>query len=386
MIGNEFNLAQTYTPDEYIKCWRYVHDRWESLGATNVAYVWNVCPQITERPYEAWYPGHGYVDWISSSYYGNGGNRLTVKDLGNPDPGYRQIVGLARRYKKPFMLGECGPYGGPRQSWRDWYEPFFQFVKWSGAKAFTFNNQPLLPESPAFGDERMEAMSPDVQRRWSAEMAKPLYLKPSPQLYDQIGFRRPGGGPAADVGRRHATGHAIDLLKKIDPSRDAISGDWTLTGGVLLFNGDREWSKLMLPGEPPEEYDLTVVAERVRGTEILVIGLVVGGKQAMVLLDGWGGGVSGLKRIDGKVSQDNETTHRGWRFVNGRRTTITCEVRKGGVAVSCDGKRIVDWQGDPSRLSLVEGWKVPDENRLFLGGWKGGSFRISRINLTPLDR
>jgi DNA invertase Pin-like site-specific DNA recombinase len=34
--------------------------------------------------------------------------------------------------------------------------------------------------------------------------------------------------------------------------------------------------------------------------------------QAMVLLDGWGGGVSGLERIDGKVSQDNETTHRGW--------------------------------------------------------------------------
>ena len=72
---------------------------------------------------------------------------------------------------------------------------------------------------------------------------------------------------------------------------------------------------------------------------------------------GWG--VSGLERIDGKVSQDNETTHRGWRFVNGRRATITCEVRKGGVAVTCDGKRIVDWRGDPGRLSLVEGWRGP---------------------------
>ncbi len=188
MIGNEFNLAQTYTPDEYIKCWRYVHDRWESLGATNVAYVWNVCPQITERPYADFYPGQKYVDWISSSYYGTGSNLLTVKALGNPDRGLKEIVGLSRHHKKPFMLGECGPYGGPRQSWRDWYEPFFQFVKWSGAKAFTFNNQPVLPESPAFGDERMEAMAADVQKRWAEEMGKSRYLKPTPQLYDQIGF------------------------------------------------------------------------------------------------------------------------------------------------------------------------------------------------------
>lgn len=385
MIGNEFNLAQTYSPAEYIQCWRYVHERWNLLGASNVAYVWSVCPQITERAYQDWYPGDAYVDWLSSSFYGTGSNGHMVKDLGNPDRGLREIVGLAKRHGKPFMLGECGPYGGSRQTWQDWYEPFFQFVKWSGAKAFTFNNQPVLPESPAFGDERMEAMSPDIQRRWSAEMGKPRYLKPTSQLYDQIGFRQRVENEVADAGARPAIEGRTNLLTLIDPERDTITGTWNLSGGVLSFAGDKEWSKLLLPGNPPPEYDLTLVAERVRGTEILVIGLVVEDRQAMVLLDGWGGGVSGLEQIDGQASRDNETTHRGWRFTNGRRTKILCEVRKGGVTVSCDSRRIVHWTGDPGRLSLVDGWRSPDKDRLFLGGWKGGSFRFHDAFLQPVN-
>jgi hypothetical protein len=56
------------------------------------------------------------------------------------------------------------------------------------------------------------------------------------------------------------------------------------------------------------------------------------------------------------------------------------------VAVTCDGKQIVDWKSDPGRLSLVEGWKVRQEDRLFLGGWKGGPFRIHRVEIRPVVR
>ena len=97
------------------------------------------------------------------------------------------------------------------------------------------------------------------------------------------------------------------------------------------------------------------------------------------------GGVSGLEKIDGKVSQDNETTHRGWRFTNGRPTTIVCKVRKNGVSVTCDGQMIFDWKGQADRLSIVEGWKVSDESRLFLGGWKGGAFRFRKLEVREVS-
>ena len=117
-------------------------------------------------------------------------NKILSKVMGgNPEPGYQQITALAKRHKKPFMLGEAGPFAGPVQSWKDWYEPFFGFVNSHGAKAFTFNNQPVLPECKEFGDERMEVMSKDIQHRWSAEMLKPRYLKPDANLFDVLGYK-----------------------------------------------------------------------------------------------------------------------------------------------------------------------------------------------------
>ena len=165
------------------------------------------------------------------------------------------------------------------------------------------------------------------------------------------------------------------------PSR--ATGGWRTR--CSTFAGDKEWSRIQVPYRPPEEYDLTVVAERVRGTEILVIGLVVGGKQAMVLLDGWGGGVSGLERIDGKVSQDNETTHRGWRFTNGRPTTVVCKVRRGGVSVTCDGDNIIDWKGTPAGSRSSGAGRCRTRGQLFLGGWKGGAFRFAKLEAREIS-
>lgn len=385
VLGGESNHSLRITPQEFVKAYRYVHDRWDKEGVTNVAYVWQVCPTIADVDYARYYPGDRYVDWFASSYYGN--SPETVKRIGSP-VGFEPMAAIARQKGKPFMIGESGPHLGTvglggKQTWDSWFRPYFETVRRHGVRAIVYNNFGILPDDTQWGEQRIARMERPIREAWGREMKDPIYLGASPGLFGELGYGPQAGKDSAGAGRSEgiSAGPAIDLLGRIDPRRDAVEGDWRLSKGVLTFAGDKEWSRIQVPYHPPEEYDLTVVAERVRGTEILILGLVVGGRQATVVLDGWGGGVSGLERIDGKVSQDNETTHRGWRFANGKPTTIVCKVRKSGVAVTCDGRQIVDWRGEAERLSVVGGWKVPDEKQLFLGGWKGGAFRFKKVEV-----
>lgn len=59
---------------DYVRLWRYVHERFERAGADNVIWVWS--PNIdapTLSPLEPLYPGDAYVDWIGlSGYFGHG--------------------------------------------------------------------------------------------------------------------------------------------------------------------------------------------------------------------------------------------------------------------------------------------------------------------------
>jgi hypothetical protein len=154
----------------------------------------------------------------------------------------------------------------------------------------------------------------------------------------------------------------------------------------LVYDGDQEWGRIEIPADIPDEYDLTIIAERISGSEILTIGLVCSGHQGMVLLDGWGGGVSGIELVDGKASSDNETTRRGFRFRNGEPTNVTCRVRKSSVIVACGKETITSDRGDPRRFPLTPGWSIPHEDRLFIGSWKGSRYRIHKVELFPNTR
>src|SRR5947207_921986 len=74
----------------------------------------------------------------------------------------------------------------------------------------------------------------------------------------------------------------VDLISKFDP-KNAIAGNWKLANGAIV--GTRTSggnAKLELKFTPPEEYDLTVVAERKETTGEapgIVFGLIGGGRQ-----------------------------------------------------------------------------------------------------------
>lgn len=163
----------------------------------------------------------------------------------------------------------------------------------------------------------------------------------------------------------------VDVLAQIDPKRDAVYGEWKMVDGALLAPGV-PWARLQLPVLPPEEYTLRV--DEVGGRDVAV-GLVVGGRQVSLTLDGFGGEASGLG------GDRNPTVHRGNVLRDDGPNAIVCKVRPDRVEVSCNGKGVIAWHGDPRTFSLPHDAMMPDDRRLFLRSWDK-PFRVTRIELS----
>jgi hypothetical protein len=132
---------------------------------------------------------------------------------------------------------------------------------------------------------------------------------------------------------------------------------------------------------PPDEYDLAVTVEFVRGTDRLAVGLPASGTQAVVQLSvkGEGGYASRLDLVDGKAG----TATTGRVFETGRPHELRFRVRRGGLTASVDGRGIVTWKGDWKQLTLPPEVKVPNPRALFLCAWSG-QFRVTRMEVAPV--
>ncbi len=178
---------------------------------------------------------------------------------------------------------------------------------------------------------------------------------------------------------------AIDLLALVDVSKDQVSGEWQMDGTNLLAP-KKFGARLELPYQPPDEYELTVIAEPLDQPNGLLLGQLSGGQRFAVLVSyaaGEGVPASALENIDDK-NVGNASTVRRDVLVKGRPSQIVCTVRKDSVTVTCDGHELIRWQGDPKRLSLSDYWKTPTDSALFLGAYDC-RYRFSRVTITPLS-
>ncbi len=175
---------------------------------------------------------------------------------------------------------------------------------------------------------------------------------------------------------------SIDLLKLIDPAKNAVDSPWHFDGAALVSPTTGN-ARLQIPYSPGPEYDLTVRLQRESGTQDFCLGLMFGGKQALVHFDwpmsGW---IAGLSRIDGAEQNQTTLTSAQLLLIPRKPMEIICQVRRNGIAATLDGKSIISWKGDADRLSLAERWRVPDQKALFL--LSDSVFRISVLELTPV--
>jgi hypothetical protein len=175
---------------------------------------------------------------------------------------------------------------------------------------------------------------------------------------------------------------ALDLLALVDLKKDQGSGTWRMDKGALISPVGAPTAFQPIPYAPPEEYDLKIEAARREGHADLYIGVVGGGKQMMLHIDGGDGRSGGLQWIDDKDWDNNETTYRNDRiFVDEQSRTILISVRRNSVTVTTDGRTLINWKADYKRVKAVNA--VPSPSVLYVGDWES-SFQITQIQLTPV--
>jgi hypothetical protein len=173
---------------------------------------------------------------------------------------------------------------------------------------------------------------------------------------------------------------AIDLLAFVDPKAHAVAGEWKMDGKTLTGGGAR----IQLPYEPGEEYDLEVSCRRVSGNDGFCVGLVAGGRPVIAVIDGWSGDghMSGLDLVDRRSARNNTTTVKGQLLKADQDHTLMYSVRSGRIDVSVNGKVVTTFNGNFARLSIQDGWGVPNKKALFITA--NTPFIIDRIAVLPM--
>jgi hypothetical protein len=174
----------------------------------------------------------------------------------------------------------------------------------------------------------------------------------------------------------------VDLFSKVDVKKNVVSGGFTFAGGKLTGTGDGvNASRLVIPHTPPEEYDLTMVLERVKDAGQIGIGLIGGGNQFVYIFDAHNGTVSGAHMIDNKVLLESNLAIAGHFLDMKKPRTVTLMVRREAFIVQADGKDFFAWKADWKRVSLHPVFAIPAKNHLFLE-LEGGGVQVTRMVLT----
>jgi hypothetical protein len=154
--------------------------------------------------------------------------------------------------------------------------------------------------------------------------------------------------PPTNYRRPH--GLSVDLLSLIRraPRLHGAPGVWTLRDGALV--ADRRGSdSLVIPYEPPTEYDFIAEFTRTAGAESVSQLLTHDGREFEWITGGWGNTVMGFHNVAGWGANVNPT---GTLVAveNNRRYTSVVRVRDGGVSAYLDGKLVAEWETDYADL------------------------------------
>ncbi len=191
-----------------------------------------------------------------------------------------------------------------------------------------------------------------------------------------------------------ALAKAVNLLEGIDVKRDSVWGEWSIREAKL--NAPAEGRLRLRAPSLPEEYAITLTAERLDKNGGLGLSLPVGVGRMFVGADfGFGNNtVGGLGFLEARKVFD--TPGAQWArqvFVLEKSATLLVLVRKTGVVVAADNKKLLDWKGDPSKFHVApepnsdfhnqhERWYFPPRPGIYL--YTNGPFRISQIEVGPI--
>ncbi len=161
----------------------------------------------------------------------------------------------------------------------------------------------------------------------------------------------------------------VSVLERIDAKRHAVAGRWTKTSQGLQVAA-ATGARLTLPFTPPAEYDLRMDFTRQSGVHSVGLFFTHGRGQAGFEIDAWGQHLGGIQNISGKSIRDNATRQENLALLNGRKYTMTVEVRAKQVRALLDDRVVAIHQTDGGDLSLPDLWAWPNKQALGIGAWE----------------
>ncbi|MFD7134738.1 glycoside hydrolase family 26 protein [Streptomyces sp. NPDC059894] len=113
------------TPEDYVRAYRHIHDRFRDLGVTNVVWTWITTGYLEHADViERMYPGDDYVDWVAYNQYNyfrcHQADWLTFAQTQQATHDWiRENISD----DKPLMLSEFGTANDPSRPGRqaEWY-------------------------------------------------------------------------------------------------------------------------------------------------------------------------------------------------------------------------------------------------------------------------
>jgi hypothetical protein len=172
----------------------------------------------------------------------------------------------------------------------------------------------------------------------------------------------------------------VNLLQVVDPRLDRVQGIWFFEKDGRLRSPCEFEARLQLPVVPPKSYSLRMTVERLQGTQQFGIGVVVGGRQTMISIDNSESHCTGLHNLDGKPASGNESTKEGQFLPLHKLAEVECRVADDAIRLDIDKQEVINWHGDPARLSVSPDWPVPHDDWLFISAFNS-EFEISEFDL-----
>ncbi len=170
----------------------------------------------------------------------------------------------------------------------------------------------------------------------------------------------------------------VDVLKLVDPAKDAVRGDWRIVNG-LLTSSPFPCATVEIPYEPPEEYDFRIVYVPVQDDTGGVLELCRGGdRQFCFVVGAQGNRLSGFETVNGRSIADiaASSTADHWLAAAERHVSLV-RVRKGNVQGYLDGKLVAGRHTDFSDMGLLDIYSLPRPNTIGFGVYKGSIAVVS---------
>lgn len=227
--------------------------------------------------------------------------------------------------------------------------------------------EPTVPTAPPSSDDQALSNSPTTEAPTLPPPSKFAPLPTEPLV--------PSGPPVSVL--KSITGPLLQ-------TGGAGVGNWQMTNGELHgVNGG-----VLLPGRLPADYQLDLKVSHIADGAFLVMGFPIADRPACLVLNWNAGGtfVSGLHYLDsyGTNQNENESTHKGQVFQSSKPSHVRCVVRGNFLQVTIDEQTIIQWRGDPTRITMSPHWRHIGEDALCIA-LGGGEARISSIEITPLE-